>query len=63
MTLEHAKERLAYYQAKPPYKTKDRGSFGWGEEIAFWQGEVDRLTADPVPAVNLLAELQARGMR
>lgn len=44
--LEYAKDRLAYYKAKPRYKTKDRGSFGWHEEIAFWQKEVDRLEAE-----------------
>lgn len=42
--LLHAQERLAYYSAKAPYKTKDRGSFGWGAEIAFWKSEVERLS-------------------
>lgn len=43
--LEYAKDRLAYYKAKPPYKTRDRGSFGWGEEISFWRKEEERLEA------------------
>jgi len=39
--LQYAESRLAYYKAKPPYK----GKFSWSEEIAFWQKEVDRLSA------------------
>lgn len=41
--LAHAQNRLAYYLAKPPYKTKNSGSFGWAPEITFWRAEAERL--------------------
>lgn len=43
--LAYAKERLAHYEAKPLYRRKDGKTFGWGAEIAFWRGDVERLSA------------------
>lgn len=43
--LAMARERLAHYQAAAPYVRHDGKSFGWAEEIAFWQSEVNLIAA------------------